>query len=261
MAGRICCDEQIMSGVLFGALLGTALSSPDTSLVTQIEGDYTCYTCTQYAGSCIADINDTMPVGDCFEPQGYATNGRCYGHGGGSGAGIPRCTLTNPPKSATWEVVWGDCVVSGPCVEDGSGPAETYSQYQACTVKALRPLSIEVEYFETYDSQDFVTFDRSTLYFGNNGPENVTMDTGDTFLWRSDTNNKEGWKFCATFTSASTSTPSPRTDVGASSGLSTGAIVGIAVGGGLGAVLVGYVLWRGQRQKRAAELGRNFLFL
>ena len=59
-----------------------------------------------------------------------------------------------------------------------------------------------------------------------------------------------------------TTVPPVVTSRAASSGLSTGAIVGIAVGGSFGAVLVGYVLWRGQRQKRAAaELGRNLLFL
>lgn len=179
-----------------------------STLGTHTEGDYTCYTCSGYLDlndQCITNYysESVYPVGSCFRPLYYFSNGAC--NLGEYAAGIPRCTLTNPLKSATWEVVWGDCVVSGRCVEDGSGPTASYSQFQACTVRALQPLSIKVEHFETYGHGDFVTFDNSTRYFGDNGPAKVTMNAGDTFLWRSAASFgavlPKGWKFCGNNTS------------------------------------------------------------
>ena len=109
--------------------------------------------------------------------------------------------LRPPTTAATsdfWQIMSGsshcEIVDGGRCVTDGSGD---YSNNERCKVKALGPLTVTAVQYDVERVHDYVTLN-GVRYKGDAGPQEVRMNRGDTWQWRSNwCNTREGFKLCA----------------------------------------------------------------
>ena len=90
-----------------------------------------------------------------------------------------------------------DCKIvgGGRCVSDGDG---NYRSYGHCQVQALRSLIMTTEQYDVEDNHDFVTVKGVQYKTAYSGPDQVTMEPGDTWTWESDSSDeRSGFKICA----------------------------------------------------------------
>ena len=114
---------------------------------------------------------------------------------------VTMATTPVPDGGAYWQIVTGSryCEITdgGRCVTDGEGD---YGNNERCEVRALRRLFLTAEQYDVQACCDYLTVNGFVYnnIKGGPGPQAVIMNSGDTWLWQSDTAiNAQGFKLCA----------------------------------------------------------------
>ena len=109
-------------------------------------------------------------------------------------------TTINRPTvlSEFWRITSGsqycEVVGDGRCVSDGYG---NYGNNEYCEVEALKPLIVTTEQYDIENGHDFVAVEGTVYKYRGRGPDNIFMQAGDKWRWKSDSGfQRSGFRIC-----------------------------------------------------------------
>lgn len=104
----------------------------------------------------------------------------------------PPFTLVSAADIEDCEII-ADPNGDGFCITDGSG---RYGRNEQCNYRVNGDVSLDVREFNIHSSDTFLV--DGVRYTGRNGPESVSVSSGDTISWSSDSRrNRDGYMICA----------------------------------------------------------------